>query len=211
MPHVWRPLPVGFADGFWRIRIVEDPNEMVCTMSFDLPNPPTQSDANALMAAFGTRIMPKVTNVVTLEGFHVIYQNDSLNQVAVDSNSAAVAGTGTGGASIVPVNCAVLIRKRTGFAGRRNRGRMYVPGISEVDVNGPGVIGSTAVAGWQTAVNSFYSDISAYGPVIVHSVICEQGEQGHTGAHSPVPGPPTPILSLEVDDRIATQRRRLNR
>jgi len=44
------------------------------------------------------------------------------------------AGVMTGDST--PANCAIVISKRTGLTGRRNHGRMYIPGFSDTQVLG---------------------------------------------------------------------------
>lgn len=211
MPHYHRPLPVGHADVSWRMRLTGDPDPMYCTMSFDLPTAPDLATVNALHTAWGTRLMPRLTNAYTLETTHCLYQSDSVNQVAIDSSGAAVAGTYAGTTTVLPPNSCWLIRKKTTFAGRRNRGRMFVPCVVETDVDHVGALLSAVVTAHQAAANLFFSDIAGHGPELVHSVLCTAGDAGHGGAHSAIPQPPNPLSNLEVDDRIATIRRRMNR
>jgi hypothetical protein len=211
MPHYWRPLPAGFGEGFFRLRITSDPNEMANTIGFDFATEPTVANVNAIMAAYGTRIMPLLTNVTSLDGVHMLYQADANNQLAVDSTNAVVPGTYAGTTAILPPNSAYLVRKKTLFAGKRNRGRWYVPGVQDADVNEVGVLLAARITAWQSALNGLFTDLATFTPVIIHSVLCEAGDASHTGPHSDTPLPPTPITNFEIDNIIATQRRRLNR
>jgi hypothetical protein len=211
VPHSYRPIPVGHADAAWLFRLSGDPEPVVCTMSFDFPTTPAVADANSLFNAWVTSLIPRMTSSWNLEKVHILYQSDSLDQIVVDSTAPTSPGGMSGGAAIVPVNCAWLYRKRTGLAGRRNRGRMYKPSLLETDVDPTGLITPAVVATEQGAANAFFTAISGFSPELIHSCVCDVGEAGHSGPHSCVPRPPTPVTALEVDDRLATQRRRMNR
>lgn len=58
--------------------------------------------------------------------------------VVIDSqvSAAAEAGTSVGGST--PNQCAIVVSKVTGFAGSRNRGRMFLPppGVTSLETNG---------------------------------------------------------------------------
>lgn len=95
----------------------------------------------------------------------------------------------------------VLVRKNTGQPGRKNRGRMYLPGISEDGVDPLGTVIEGYRNGWQSVITSFFSATLAadFIPVIFHNI------------DSLPAGPddgPTDITSLTVEPRVATQRRR---
>lgn len=211
MPHYWRPLPVGIGEAAYRMRLTGDPDQLVNVMGLDFATEPTLATANALMASWTSRIGPVTSSLITLEGVHILYQSDSNNQIAVDSNSTAVAGSKGSSTLLAPPNVTYLVRKRTGFAGRKNRGRIYFPGVVEGDIDNVGVVQGSVLTALQAAFTAWYGDLVTHTPVIVHSGLCTVGDTGHAGPHDVTPLPATPILSLEVDDRIATQRRRLNR
>lgn len=99
-----------------------------------------------------------------------------------------------------PSNVSWLIRKVTAGGGRPNRGRMYMPGLAEGEVDGAGLINPAKVTVIQTGIDSFAADLATglLEPVVLHS------------AGSPVTIP-TVITELLVDGRAATQRRRLRR
>lgn len=107
---------------------------------------------------------------------------------------------GTSSSQALPSNCALLVRKATSFGGRRNRGRMYLPSgyLAEGTVDQNGIINGAVLTSLQNQMNAFYSAITAEGnadlPVILHSSS---------------PATPTQINSFQVQQKIATQRRRL--
>lgn len=123
----------------------------------------------------------------------------------VEIAAGAVAETiiplpGTGGTLGTMVqNSSCLVKKLTGEAGRKFRGRCYVPPISlaEVDVNNVGMIDPTTLATIQTNWDSFISGWKAGSETnklwLLHSD----------------PTDPTEITSFQVEAQLATQRRRL--
>jgi hypothetical protein len=92
---------------------------------------------------------------------------------------------------------AVLIKKSSASGGRKNQGRMYMPGICEGDIAIGGVIEASYLALCQATWNAIFGDLSGSGPgmVILHS-----------GVEAP-----TVITGLNVEGQIATQRRRNRR
>jgi hypothetical protein len=104
---------------------------------------------------------------------------------------------GAGDSAAAPPNVSVLVRKNTALGGRKGRGRMYIPGVAEADSDGAGVMSSVRQAAWQAQADTFLvaAALGGLAGVVLH-------EDATT---------PTPIISLAVDGRVATQRRRLRR
>lgn len=111
--------------------------------------------------------------------------------------------TNAGDAPSFPMwpNTAVLVKKATASGGRRNRGRMYVPGLAIRSLVTPaGIIDSAFLADFQTNLDSFLSDINAgtgFNPTNLGVL------------HSEPPSAPAVITTLTADNKVATQRRRL--
>lgn len=112
--------------------------------------------------------------------------------------SVNLAGTATG--SPVPPNVAVLVRKVTILGGRQGRGRMYIPGFTEADVDGSGNMTGPYLAVVQGHAQATFDEFVTQGlfPVLFHD-----------GA-GPVVAPTT-ITAFQVDGKVATQRRRLRK
>lgn len=92
---------------------------------------------------------------------------------------------------------ALLIRKNTATGGRQGRGRMYMPGLPEIHVETSGTYDATQRAAAQTRFTDFLGDLEAAGlpMVLLHAGPGSEPE-------------PFNVLSLTVDSRVATQRRR---
>lgn len=99
-----------------------------------------------------------------------------------------------------PPNTCTLITKNTAFGGRAGRGRMYLPTCGEGDISADGLLGSSFVTGRQTDIDNFGAGLALalLTPVVLH------------GAGSPITTP-SPITSFTVQNKVATQRRRLRR
>ncbi len=167
-----------------------------CAMgaAYSVSAPFTQSDANAYSAAVMGPLSDVWTNPGTVDGCHFIIGNDG-PPLELDSTSGA--GTGGRGATAQTPQVSFLIRKRTGFAGRKFRGRMYVPCVLETDVDDVGNLSGTA----QTLLATFASAVQ--GPATSHIT---QMVLLHSDTTDP-----TPIIDFTIEKMVATQRRRLVR
>ena len=92
---------------------------------------------------------------------------------------------------------AVLVKKSTAAGGRRNRGRMYIPGVTEAQILAGGVLDPTPQSAIQGFVDTMFADLEAGG-----LTACVEHTDGST---------PTEITSFTVDGTVATQRRRQRR
>ena len=125
--------------------------------------------------------------------------------VRVEAQDGFVAETliplvGTGGSlGTVTQNVSVLVKKITGLPGRKNHGRCYFPPISlaEADVNNVGIISATPLSVIQTNWNGFISALEGSGEISRLDLL-------HSGSDDP-----TEITSFQVEQQVATQRRRL--
>lgn len=133
---------------------------------------------------------------IVLDSVLVKYGPNDLGPSAEQSSGAA----GTGGGVQTSIAVAVLVHKVTALGGRPGRGRMFIPGVQESEVDPAGNLTGAFVSGLQTELNSFYSDMVASGipPYLLHSET------------SPV-ATPTAITAFTAAGIVATQRRRQRR
>lgn len=161
-----------------------------------------------IVAAWWTANMaPIVSDQVTLI---------TVEATSLESNTAPVGANTTGTPSIglqgepVPNNCALAVSFRTALRGRSFRGRNYVAGLAEADVNRSHV-DATLVLQVQDAYNAFLTAVSD-APVGGTWVVVSRFS-GVDSAGRPIPrgtGIATPVVSaLVTDDVIDSQRRRL--
>lgn len=126
--------------------------------------------------------------------------SDLIESVVVSSLTlSAESGIGVTGSRTSdpePPNVAALVKKNTGLRGRKNRGRFYLPGVlSETDVQGNGFIDPGSYATLDSGIQGLFTFLESKSiPMVVL----------HSGT-----GTPTPVSSLVLDPRVATQRKRL--
>lgn len=86
-----------------------------------------------LLACFITHLLPVLTSSWTLERvrWKQVSPAVGIEQISIPSGGAAAGG---GAAAALPSFCSAVLSKRTLFAGRSGRGRMFVAGIPEGQV-----------------------------------------------------------------------------
>lgn len=204
-----RVIPIGFGNIEFIWILAGDPEPITAGLGFVVENPPfTQTNAEAIAADFGSMWGTTGPNAYTAFGVEIQVSIDGPDPLVFSASDPTIGGTAAGP---LPQNCTFLLDKNSIFGGRRNRGRMYVPGPPENDVSPTGTLGPGAlVTGTQIA--DFFAGLplslthNTNPLVIFHSYSWPSG---------PDPGPPpgfpapTPIVGIECDPIIATQRRRL--
>lgn len=153
---------------------------------------------NHAAAAWSNIIMPTLCNVLVFIGASLLIRRSDLLE-HWDSNVEAPQAGGHG-ADCLPLNCAYLVQKKTAFAGKRNRGRLYLSGCDKNVVTGS-TVGATFLGILQTALDAFGTELkldeSTYNapmlPVILHNSA----------------GAPTEINNFVAEARLATQRGRM--
>jgi len=151
-----------------------------------------QQIAEQLVDDWEAQVMPELSSAMQFDG---VILKAGPNSTGAQHVATSTQIGGKAGQSQTP-NTAWLVRKNTAAGGRKNRGRLYIPGLVEADVNGLGSIGSTAVASMQDAIEGFVAAMATAElfPDLLHS---DTGDE------------PTPITSMVVDSLAATQRRRM--
>lgn len=192
------PIPTGHVLMKFVFTLVGDAEEMICTLGAETTASSNTERATALNDAhdsWADNVLPLQSNFIQLVRVDGVF-GDGSGDIPISSTAAAITGGETGGT--LPQNCSVLVQKLTALGGRRNKGRFYVPGIDETDVDNAGSILTTPLAAWNTAVNNLQLGLES-DSFLDRLVIF----------HSAAPLTPTIVSDLRVDGRIATQRRRL--
>lgn len=192
-------IPPGFAQGLLRWQQTSQTKEYLCTIGLDLDGNPAADDvASELRGAWSSSFA--ASTLATDYAFlgATVYIGQDGGPPLVGESIIPVTGTSAG--SRTTQNVAILVRKRTAFGGRRNRGRMYVPAgyLTEAGVGSDGTLDNTFRSTFQTNINAFLTTLPAVGVIAGACILHSTGLVG-----------PTAVTSLTVEAKVATQRKRL--
>lgn len=195
-------IPPGFAQLVLRWRIAGDPEEMVSTIGAALDGAITDPNViagNIITAWQSAWPVGSYSSQATMVGASAYIGQDGGPPLP---GEFLVNTVGTSSSQMLPQNCCLLISKLTGLAGRRNKGRMYIPScyMAEAQVDNIGVIAGGALTSLQSQATAFLAAIPTQ-PAFNDAVLF----------HSEAPTAPTVITALSVQTRIATQRERLRK
>lgn len=218
-------IPAGMGQANIRLLATNDPQPMYTTLGVRPLVPPLDMGAaQHVYEAFIQSMMANVAAEVQCSGVILrVRQDDGTDQVFEFVPVSNKVGTAPGNAA--PNNTAYIFEKLTQRGGKRGRGRMFVPGIPEGQVDAAGNIVAAYASGVQTNLNTFYANLignpvgipgDAVQPVLFHgnTTTTTRSAPGTnprtvtitTGA----PGPaPDDITGFALDPRVGTQRRRL--
>ena len=202
--HYALVIPTGFYQLSFVHEAVGVPDDLIVTIGFGGAGYTlTQADLNDIRDNYALNIVQSYSSNISLQK---VYARDAggvvLEHIGVSTGGSASA--------LGPVSNAILVEKRSGLSGRRNRGRMYLPAALEAEVAWDGRINSTYQTLWQGNMDDFLTFLQGVDalaePVILHS----KGWDGNTEPPDPGNAPaPTVITSFSVKNLIGTQRRRI--
>lgn len=182
------------------------PDEMICTIGLDCNDAaPLLADLELVADAWADEIVTPLLSV-DQSLVRVTFSNADGVLHSIDRSDA-----GTEALAMSPVSNAVIVEKRSSLAGRRNRGRLYLPAVIETEVGSNGVISTTLRDGVNLDFANFLAAVEAiagatYELVILHSKGWDGGVEPADPGNAPVP---TLITSFYARSLIGTQRRRL--
>jgi len=140
-----------------------------------------------LLSCFITHLLPVLTSSWTLERvrWKQVAPSVGIEQISIPAGGPAAGG---GNAAALPSFCSAVLSKRTLFAGRSGRGRMFIAGIpegqvtnSQIDTGGPLWAGLLAFA--LCVINAFVHPDPAGGSDIFN---LEVYSRKIGGAHEPL-------------------------
>jgi hypothetical protein len=100
--------------------------------------------------------------------------------------------------SLALAGAAVLVKWQTGTGGRTGRGRTFLPGVSEAQINTDGkTLTTQARTDWQAAATQYLGLMNAAGSPILAAVISRKDQVAR------------PILASSLGGIVAFQRRRM--
>jgi hypothetical protein len=198
-------IPAGFGQVLHQLRLAGDPEPMAVTYGVAIDAGGVTNAAalgDELHEAFYAAVKDQLPTTWTLYQTELKWRDvgvaDLMVQIHVEPKAMVAAG------AALPQNVAGLIHKLSASAGRRNRGRFYLPGLREGEVSDTGLVNSGSVTGINNALATWLAKFGALigqvdAMVILHST-------GISGAPTP-----TPVTQLLIDAKVATQRRRLRK
>lgn len=175
-------------------RAMRDGNERILTFHYrSIASVPDAASMTALAEYLDDSIGLALSNIICVGTDLLDIQVTDLTepdgaQVTVDWAHGAAGGT-----SVLPANVALVLSKHTTRSGRSNRGRLYVPDISEDYFAGStfNVLYTTNVMALADAMKE--NPVAGYEPVVA----------SHTTGEANV------ITSVTINQVACTQRRRL--
>lgn len=189
-------IPPGYAEVVSEFTIAGDggPAIVAFGVSVDLITDPTEL-AEQIGPVWDTTpgLLLSMSSTVALREVRVTVGQDG-GPDTIGSASFNLVGQNSANAATPQV--AYLLRKQTGFGGRAYRGRMFIPGVVEGNVDDSGLLDTSFRTAFQSAADTFLDALDGQGNpmVLLHT--------------SPLIAP-TPVISLVADAKVATQRRRL--
>jgi len=193
-------LPVQFGIGRWHFALTNDPEEMVMTIGFEAgTGVTTQACADAFYNAWTTAHPTSGTDsAYTFNRSTVTLMQPGGLQVA--AKGPPIQGSG-GSINSLPNNCALLVRKVTGFSARKMRGRMYQPpfNFDESGVDRNGLLAGATLTTMTSRYHTLFTTLTG-GPTILSLRVL------HSDATSP-----TVITDLVPQQQIGTQRNRMRK
>lgn len=197
-------IPPGFAQAVFSHTLAGDSEPIVCTVGLDVSDAggDFETAANTAFTNWADNILPSISNQYQLTVVTLYVGQDGGPPTVVDSTEDSAVG-GLSNAAL-PQNCAYLVRKRTDAAGRRGRGRFYIPGVPEGEVSPIGALSASYRDGMTTSAESFRLAMAGGIPSPSLPLVVLHRSEGIGTEPAP-----TPITQLVCETIIGTQRRRM--
>lgn len=149
--------------------------------------------ATNMEALWETNLKAVMASTVTAQS--VIVKNGP--SATGPSAEVAAGWAGTNPSAVASAQVSILVRKNSAQGGRTGRGRFYMPGVSEPGVDPAGVLDPSYRQDWQNAFDDILAAMELADTPM--QLAFQDGSEAIL------------VTSLEVDSRVATQRRRLRR
>lgn len=197
-------IPPGY--GLWTFYLQHASTQHIAltTLGFKMDASPwTQSNNDGVLASFRTAFLTLWDNEITFARLVTLSGNDG-PLIRTESTGTS---TGTRTATLtLPPQVTYVLSKRTAFAGRQFRGRMYLPFVSSTNVSQQGAVNATEQTIVNTAMTAFRTDVRAAAGLNVDDFYLLHA----TPLLGSTPDP-TLITSTGCGSFVGTQRRRLER
>lgn len=191
-------IPAGFAQANFRYTGGQAPTGAEWTLGLDVSSAlgGPAGVANDLIVNYGNTIRTVLPAACVLTSVLVKFGPNTTGPSAEVGTTTPGTGGGTPASSAV----SILVQKLTALGGRPGRGRLYLPGVQESEVDEAGNLSGAFVDGLQDQFDDFFAELVSSGmpPVLLHSET------------SPI-ATPTDVTGFAVQTVVATQRRRQRR
>jgi hypothetical protein len=157
-----------------------------------------QADANTWNTILQTWLLTWISDLVEMTGVDIVLNNGT-SIVEASSNNGSMFGREAG--ALLPPNVCILMRKQSGLLGKENRGRVYLPGVSESLVDTPSTISHAHLVAMQADMDSMFAALVAAEllPYLIRKT------------NVPLDNYSVPLTNFLVENLFATQRRRLRK
>ena len=164
--------------------------------------------ASAIQSAWDTKLKAQTCSGVTLATIRV--KLGPMDDGPFTESAPGLNGTLTTTGTLTPA-VSMLVRKNTNRGGKGGSGRMYYPVMNDGEVDNVGAINPAFLAPKQTAFSDFLGllNTSLIPMAVAHTFGTYINSKGDEVTVAPED--PTPVTSLTVQARVATQRRRMRR
>lgn len=198
-------IPPGFATVAIEHRATGDPDPWYIILGIRVFAGDSIAAVDRVLTLYKAFAEPGMGNYVTVTGAEVAVGNDG-PPTRFFRNQPTAPWIGDLTVEMLPQNCALLIDKNTELGGRRNQGRIFLPGcLPEGSVSNVGVLTPATVTAWQARADQFMADLDLADPGVIDP---PSMYIMHGSGISAIPEP-TVVSSLTVQSVISTQRRRL--
>lgn len=163
-------------------------------------NPLTQTIVDRVANLMRDGLKPFWDSGWTVGPVHVV--ENVAGDMFVWDNTATEAGT-NGAAVYASPAVSLVVSKVTGLLGKAHRGRFYLPGIQESNVDEAGIIDAGAVTAYQAIIDAFKTSVVGDGAI---GNLCLFHDESSPGDHSA-----DVITSLLVRNVVGNMRPRQRR
>lgn len=147
--------------GYGALQVVFSLSGMTRRMSImiglDFTATATQVMADALHTAFRTAWGARLPTAYTFRG-GTLYVGNGTGSPASFNTSTAVAGSNVN-TLLFPPNVTHVCNVNTALSGRKGKGRLYIPGLKEGEVDNTGVISGAALTTYNTSLAALKSGL----------------------------------------------------
>lgn len=154
--------------------------------------------ADMVRDAWVTHILPRASNTLRVDRVRV---RDQAGIGFAEAASGAVGGVTTDGSS---PQVAVLVRKVVPGLPRRRYGKMYLAGFPESHIDAGGTVQASSLTAWNTSCEAFLQALIAGTAPLAQPTFSGN-------AVTPPDWTPQEVASLQVQSRVATQKRRMRK